>query len=84
MKKVFILLCLLLLISSCNNKEDNSFKVGYSSNLIDKKDREELKKIFIDNNISNIDVFFDWLDDYNQEKDMGCGLKNWENTEKIE
>lgn len=84
MKKVFILLCLLLLISSCNNKEDNSFKVGYSSNLIDKKDREELKKIFIDNNISNIDVFFNWLDDYNQEKDMGCGLKNWENTEKIE
>ena len=86
MKKVLIVLLLLLLIG-CNKKEeinDNSlFKIGYSSNLINTSDREELKRIFVNNNISNIDLFFNWLDDFNKNEDNGCGIKDFDKTENF-
>lgn len=76
MKKILLIIGLLFIVTSCN-KDNNSFVVGTSSNLLNENDRKELKEIFKKNNMSNIDLFFSWLDDYNKESDNGCGLKDW-------
>ena len=88
MKKIIFLISIILLLCSCNSKQeeikkDSVFKIGYSSNLINAKDKEELRKVFEENKISNIDLFFKWLDDFNKEEDMGCGLKTWDKTENF-
>ncbi len=83
MKKIFLFLIICLLICSCSKniktKKDN-YKIGYSSNLLNENDRKDLKNIFDKNKISNIDLFFKWVNDFNLEEDMGCGLKNWDKT----
>ena len=83
MKKIFLLLIICLLICSCSKniktKKDN-YKIGYSSNLLNENDRKDLKNIFDKNKISNIDLFFKWLNDFNLEEDMDCGLKDWDKT----
>ena len=69
---------------SCNKNNEarnDMYKIGYSSNLIDEKDRNELRKVFDEHKLSNVDLFFKWLDDFNKEEDMGCGLKNWDKTD---
>ena len=85
MKKILILLLFLIVLYGCNKKAEDSsvFKIGYSTNLVNKKDREELKKIFINNGISNIDLFFNWLDDYNMLDDNGCGIKDFDKTDNF-
>ena len=55
-----MIICLLL--CSCNKNEtieNDSYKVGYSSNLIDEKDRNELKNTFDKYKLSNdfMDIF---------------------------
>ena len=83
MKKVFLIIICLLLLCSCNKKQEekNDFNIGYSSNILSQTDKETLEDIFNKNNISNVDLFFSWLDDFNKEEDMGCGLKNWDKTD---
>ena len=82
MKKLLLILSICLLLCSCNKeiKEDDSYKAGYSSNLINENDRNELRKIFNKYELSNVDLFFKWVDDYNKEEDLGCGLKDWNKT----
>ena len=82
MKKVVFLISVLLLLCSCGGKTSN-FKVGYSSNIITSNEKKELRKIFEDNNISNVDLFFKWLEDFNKEEDMGCGIKSNDKTDNF-
>ena len=42
-----------------------------------------MKIIFINNGISNIDLFFNWLDDYNMLDDNGCGIKDFDKTDNF-
>ena len=80
-KKIIILLVSIILLCSCNKYEN--YKVGYSTNLINENDKEELKKVLNDYKLSNVDIFFKWLDEFNKEEDMGCGLKDWDSTDKF-
>ena len=89
MKKylVVLIVLVLLVVPGCkksNNdiKEKESYKleVGKSTNLVDVKDREEIIKILKENDIANVDLLSSWLDDFNKEEDMECGLKNWSDT----
>ena len=84
MKKIFLIFIICILMCSCNKNNEarnDMYKIGYSSNLIDEKDRNELRKVFDEHKLSNVDLFFKWLDDFNKEEDMGCGLKNWDKTD---
>lgn len=84
MKKVLLLVFICLLMCSCKKEiviEEDYYKIGYSSNLINEKDRNELKKVFNDYKLSNVDLFYKLLDDYNKEEDAGCGIKDWDKTE---
>lgn len=89
MKKYLIIVMLIiysLLLTSCKRKnieKEDIFKVGYSTNLLKVEDREKFKKILMDNNISNIELFFSWLDDFNKEEDNGCGLSDFKKTEEV-
>ena len=89
MKKLLLVIFVLLIIVGCKKKEekiveeDTYFKVGYSTNLLTDKDKDELTKLFKENNIENADLFFSWLEDYNSEKDLDCNLQNWVKTESI-
>ena len=87
MKKYILLFVSILLLFGCRSEKIEekkvNFEVGYSSNLVDNKDREELKRIFQNNNVSNIDLFFSWLDDYNKEEDNGCGIQDFNKTENF-
>ena len=83
MKKIFIYIIICLLICSCSKdikRKNDNYKIGYSSNLLNETNRNELKSIFDKYNISNVDLFFKWVNDFNLEEDMGCGLKNWDKT----
>lgn len=81
MKKIIFLLVFSVLLTGCG--QNHSFEIGYSSNLVNNKDKVELKKILEENNISNIDKFFSLVDNFNKEKDMGCGIKDWDKTNKF-
>lgn len=88
MKKVFCLLVICLLLFGCGKRQEDikkeySFNIGYSTNLLNKSDREDIKEIFEDNNLSNIDLFFNLLDDYNKEEDLGCNLNDYMETSKV-
>lgn len=80
MKKIFILVALLFMMTGCGSK---SFEVGYSSNMLKEKDREELKTILKDNKVSNVDTFISWLEDYNKDDDKNCGMKDWIKTSDL-
>ena len=81
MKKYLLIIALLLLVGCSDN---NSFKVGMASNIRNNNDKEELRSILKDEDASNIDVFFSWVDNFNKEKDLGCGIVNkWAPIDKI-
>ena len=84
MKNVFlIIICLLLIGCKKENKAEEKYKelkVGYSTNLVSNSDRELVKNVFEYYKLSNIDLFFSWLDDFNLEEDDNCKLKDWDNT----
>ncbi len=84
--KIIILLFIVLLVSACSTNKVlkiENLKVGYSSNLISENDKVEIKNIFNEYELSNVDLFFSWVNDFNKEEDLGCGLKNWDKTENF-
>ena len=85
MKRVIVLIISILLITGCQNKIDNNFyKIGYSSNIYSESDINRLKEILDVNNVSNIDTFIKLVNDFNKEKDKGCGItKNFIKTNKL-
>ncbi len=82
MKKAFLLIIVFLLLTGCSkdNRKDDIFKIGYSTNYIKEEDYTQFKDLFEDNRITNSEMFFSWVIDFNKEEDMGCGLKDWNYT----
>lgn len=72
-----------IILSNGNMYYNETLKPGYSTNITTEEDKENLKNILKDNNISNVDILFNWIDEFNKEEDQGCGIKNWEKTEKF-
>ena len=82
MKKIFLILIVSLsLLTACQKNDLNdNFKIGYSTNMKSKEDMEEIKKVLEENKLSNIPLFFFWVEDFNKNDDNGCGIKNWSLT----
>ena len=82
MKKIFLILIVSLsLLTACQKNDLNdNFKIGYSTNMKSKEDMEEIKKVLEENKLSNIPLFFSWVEDFNKNDDNGCGIKNWSLT----
>ena len=74
--KIILLFIFAILLCSCSKKYDELI-VGNSTNVLTDNDKTIVREIFEDNNISNVDLFFEWLNDFNKEEDMGCGIKSW-------
>lgn len=91
MKKVLIVLISLLFLFGCNKKDEKEiikeekydFNIGYASNLINDNDINYMKKVFKDFKISNSDLFFKLLSEFNKVQDEKCGLKDWVKTEEL-
>jgi len=82
MKKVFLLLIVFLLLTGCSkdNKKEDIFKTGYATNYVKEEDYSQFKELFENNRISNSEMFFSWVIDFNKEEDMECGIKDWNYT----
>lgn len=59
------------------------FKIGYSTNILNKEDKEYLAKIFEENDISNSELFFKLLNEFNENDDEWCGILSWNNTKNF-
>ena len=79
MKKVLLFLIIFILLTGCSkdNKKEDIFKVGYATNYVKEEDYTQFKELFENSRISNSELFFSWVLDFNKEEDMGCGIKDW-------
>ena len=86
MKRLFMLLLCLMMICACNKKEikQNEFNSGQATNILNQTDKDKVKGIFLSKGLSNVDIFFNWMDDFNKEEDLGCGINNWTNNLKLQ
>ena len=82
MKKIIIVLITILLVG-CSNENYESLNVGYSTNYINDNDNKILKEIFTNHDISNPNIFLDFVNDYNQTEDKDCGLSNWVKSDTL-
>ena len=85
MKKVLLFFIIFILLTGCckDNKKEDIFKIGYATNYVKEEDYTQFKELFENSRISNSELFFSWVLDFNKEEDMGCGLKTWDKTENF-
>ena len=83
MKKLLYIVGIVLIIFSltgCKKMNKNAFKEGYSTNIKDERDLEELKSILNSNELNNIDLIISFIEDYNKDEDNGCNINDtWVN-----
>jgi len=78
MKKLFLFILFIFFLDGCNkNNITDNLKEGYATNFIVENDYKTFKEIFESNQLSNIELLFSWLEDFNKEEDSGCGIKGW-------
>lgn len=80
MKKIILIITILFLVG-CTNETYESLNVGSSTNFLTLEDKDTLKEIFINHELSNIDLFFNYVDEYNKLPDNDCGMKSWDKIE---
>ena len=64
-------------------KKTYDLTTNMSTNLVNQKDRETFKEMFKEYNLSNVDLFFSWLDNFNSSVNSECGIKDWTNTKEL-
>ena len=86
----YILLILLLLLVGCNKKEkdkeevvNSNYIVGYSTNILNKEDKEYLENLLNKNNIKNTETILEWIDKYNNDT-KSCGITTWKKTNEYD
>jgi len=77
MKKIFLLLICILFLCSCSKTEnviESKPEVLKATNLYLQTDKDYVKEILKNNNVSNVDTFINWVNHFNLASNQKCGI----------